>query len=128
KWVMVTCSPAHISSLSACGQAPLNTGKVSGPVAAPGSWPWVVSMSDTGYFACQGSLINNQWVLTSAYCFVFGRYCMNFECGVTRVPRVPDLRNIDTRWFSPADTLSFRLLQLEPRRLAFLSGSTESER
>ncbi|XP_029109764.1 transmembrane protease serine 6-like [Scleropages formosus] len=67
------CSLVLLAALAeACGQAPLNTGKVSGPVAAPGSWPWVVSMSDTGYFACQGSLINNQWVLTSAYCFVFG--------------------------------------------------------
>ncbi|XP_029109738.1 polyserase-2-like isoform X2 [Scleropages formosus] len=52
-----------------CGQAPLNTRIVGGQNAAPGSWPWQVSMRYQGSHVCGGSLINNRWVLSAAHCF-----------------------------------------------------------
>lgn len=55
--------------MSACGVAPGNLRIVGGHDAAPGSWPWQVSLNDDGgsYF-CSGSLINKDWVLTAAHC------------------------------------------------------------
>uniref|UniRef100_A0A8C9R510 chymotrypsin n=1 Tax=Scleropages formosus TaxID=113540 RepID=A0A8C9R510_SCLFO len=61
----VTCSP----DIPLCGQAPLNTKIVGGQNAAPGSWPWQVSMRYQGSHVCGGSLINNQWILSAAHCF-----------------------------------------------------------
>uniref|UniRef100_A0A8C9R459 Zgc:100868 n=1 Tax=Scleropages formosus TaxID=113540 RepID=A0A8C9R459_SCLFO len=57
-----------------CGQAPLNTKIVGGQNAAPGSWPWQVSMRYQGSHVCGGSLINNQWILSAAHCFALIRY------------------------------------------------------
>ncbi|XP_029013696.1 transmembrane protease serine 9-like [Betta splendens] len=62
------------SQQSVCGQPPLNTKIVGGQVASPGSWPWQVSLQHFGNHFCGGSLINSQWVLTAAHCFVETRY------------------------------------------------------
>ncbi|RVE60344.1 hypothetical protein OJAV_G00180070 [Oryzias javanicus] len=35
---------------------------------SPGSWPWQVLLKQNGQFFCSGSLITNEWVLTSRYC------------------------------------------------------------
>uniref|UniRef100_A0A8C9R548 Zgc:100868 n=1 Tax=Scleropages formosus TaxID=113540 RepID=A0A8C9R548_SCLFO len=59
-----TCRPPSV-----CGQAPLNTRIVGGQNAAPGSWPWQVSMRYQGSHMCGGSLINNRWILSAAHCF-----------------------------------------------------------
>uniref|UniRef100_A0A8C9VHL0 Peptidase S1 domain-containing protein n=1 Tax=Scleropages formosus TaxID=113540 RepID=A0A8C9VHL0_SCLFO len=55
-----TCRPPSV-----CGQAPLNTRIVGGQNAAPGSWPWQVSMRYQGSHVCGGSLINNRWILSA---------------------------------------------------------------
>ncbi|XP_027143408.1 chymotrypsin-like protease CTRL-1 [Larimichthys crocea] len=52
-----------------CGVAPGNLRIVGGHDAAPGSWPWQVSLNeDGGSYFCSGSLINKDWVLTAAHC------------------------------------------------------------
>ncbi|XP_045898078.1 prostasin-like, partial [Micropterus dolomieu] len=51
-----------------CGKPPLNTKIVGGQVATPGSWPWQASLRTSGSHFCAGTLINNQWVLTTAKC------------------------------------------------------------
>ncbi|XP_055366989.1 transmembrane protease serine 9-like [Betta splendens] len=58
------------SQLHVCGQPPLNTKIVGGQEASAGSWPWQVSLQHSGNHFCGGSLINSQWVLTAAHCFV----------------------------------------------------------
>ncbi|KAG7231602.1 hypothetical protein INR49_006675, partial [Caranx melampygus] len=53
-----------------CGIVPINTRIVGGEDAAPGAWPWqaMVVVEDTMF--CGGSLINDQWVMTAAHCFL----------------------------------------------------------
>ncbi|XP_062859475.1 polyserase-2 [Trichomycterus rosablanca] len=36
----------------------------------PGTWPWLVGINHLGQHACGGSLINHDWVLSVASCFV----------------------------------------------------------
>ncbi|XP_075948281.1 trypsin II-P29-like [Anarhichas minor] len=62
------CHSQQPVSLSVCGRAVKNTSIVGGRDAAPGSWPWLVSLNSYGYHFCSGSLINKQWVLTAAHC------------------------------------------------------------
>lgn len=37
--------------------------------ANDGDWPWLVSLFRDGQFLCEGSLIDDQWILTSSSCF-----------------------------------------------------------
>ncbi|XP_065138090.1 trypsin-like isoform X2 [Paramisgurnus dabryanus] len=55
-----------------CGQAPRNNKIVGGQDATEGSWPWQVSIHDlnTNSHVCGASLINNDWILSAAHCFV----------------------------------------------------------
>ncbi|CAM2100774.1 unnamed protein product [Caretta caretta] len=44
---------------------------VNGETAVPGSWPWQVSLQDnTSFHFCGGSLISENWVVTTAHCSV----------------------------------------------------------
>lgn len=44
---------------------------VGGTEAAPHSWPWQVSIIiPSGEHHCGGSIINNQWILSAAHCFI----------------------------------------------------------
>ncbi|XP_042564903.1 prostasin-like [Clupea harengus] len=43
---------------------------VGGQDAQPGSWPWQVSIHRSGRQACGGSLINHEWVISAAHCFI----------------------------------------------------------
>ncbi|XP_069483858.1 acrosin-like [Ambystoma mexicanum] len=61
-----------------CGNRPLMMGKSAthpdgGSEAAPGAWPWIVSIQspllDDYYHVCAGTVLNNLWVLTAATCF-----------------------------------------------------------
>ncbi|XP_015199639.1 transmembrane protease serine 12-like [Lepisosteus oculatus] len=54
-------------------EAPQSSRVVGGKDAAPGAWPWQVSVqlaepSGFSHF-CGGSIIDRQWVVTSAHCF-----------------------------------------------------------
>uniref|UniRef100_A0A3B3T9D2 Zgc:100868 n=1 Tax=Paramormyrops kingsleyae TaxID=1676925 RepID=A0A3B3T9D2_9TELE len=67
---MFNSSPAHLSPLPVCGQAPLNTRIVGGENAPPGSWPWQANLLQTFptyQIMCGGSLINSKWVLSAAH-------------------------------------------------------------
>ncbi|XP_074825194.1 chymotrypsinogen B-like [Natator depressus] len=44
---------------------------VNGETAVPGSWPWQVSLQhNTSFHFCGGSLISENWVVTTAHCSV----------------------------------------------------------
>ncbi|CAM4634444.1 unnamed protein product, partial [Lepidochelys olivacea] len=44
---------------------------MNGETAVPGSWPWQVSLQDnTSFHFCGGSLISENWVVTTAHCSV----------------------------------------------------------
>ncbi|XP_048088701.1 transmembrane protease serine 9-like [Alosa alosa] len=47
-----------------CGSAPLNSKSV-----VAGSWPWMVSIQRNGVHKCGGSLLSEEFVLSSADCF-----------------------------------------------------------
>ncbi|CAI5790579.1 transmembrane protease serine 9-like [Podarcis lilfordi] len=57
------------SSFTGCGK-PINSPRiVGGQPASNGSWPWQVSILQSFYPICGGSLIAEQWVLSAAHCF-----------------------------------------------------------
>ena len=41
---------------------------INGMVAIGGAWPWHVQIFIEGDYACGGSLIKINWVLTAAHC------------------------------------------------------------
>ncbi|GLD57420.1 uncharacterized protein AKAME5_000964700 [Lates japonicus] len=55
---------------SVCGKAPMNSRAVGDSGVVPGGmWPWVVSLHKNGVYTCGGTLIADNFVLTSGQCF-----------------------------------------------------------
>ncbi|XP_067381037.1 transmembrane protease serine 9-like [Channa argus] len=52
-----------------CGKTAINSRIVGGQEAPMGNWPWSAYVLGS-ISSCGGSLINNQWVMTSAHCFL----------------------------------------------------------
>ncbi|KAM9456742.1 polyserase-2-like isoform 4-T4 [Clarias gariepinus] len=54
-----------------CGSAKLNTisGGAGSPLASEGTWPWMASLQLNGTHICGGTLIAEQFVMSSADCF-----------------------------------------------------------
>ncbi|XP_027029874.1 serine protease 27-like [Tachysurus fulvidraco] len=69
--VLVCYFQGSFSQLSVCGHAPFNIRVAGEENALEGEWPWQVSLQrpgkQGGHF-CGGSLINKDWVLTTAQC------------------------------------------------------------
>uniref|UniRef100_A0A672YCN1 Peptidase S1 domain-containing protein n=1 Tax=Sphaeramia orbicularis TaxID=375764 RepID=A0A672YCN1_9TELE len=63
-----------------CGSG-LNSSRALGAQqAAPGSWPWQVSLQVDGSHRCGGAIISPYWIVTAAHCvglqsWKLGRVC-----------------------------------------------------
>uniref|UniRef100_A0A671YH17 Peptidase S1 domain-containing protein n=1 Tax=Sparus aurata TaxID=8175 RepID=A0A671YH17_SPAAU len=62
--------PVTSPARSVCGKAPMNS-RVEGDsgLVPSGTWPWMVSLHKNGVYTCGGTLIADNFVLTSAQCF-----------------------------------------------------------
>ncbi|XP_066497916.1 prostasin-like [Hoplias malabaricus] len=61
--------PATTASPVVCGNAKLNTITEGGnSLASSGVWPWMVSLQSNGTHVCGGTLVAEQFVLSSAAC------------------------------------------------------------
>ena len=43
---------------------------IKGKKARDGTWPWHAQIIVNGYYVCGGSIIKENWILTSAHCLV----------------------------------------------------------
>ncbi|XP_063285682.1 serine protease 27-like [Pelobates fuscus] len=53
-----------------CGRPVTSDRIVGGQDALYGQWPWQVSLRKNGYHICGGSMVDTQWVVTAAHCFI----------------------------------------------------------
>ncbi|KAM8962429.1 serine protease 27-like [Pelodytes ibericus] len=53
-----------------CGKPVTSDRIVGGQDAFYGEWPWQVSLRKNGYHICGGSIVNNEWVVCAAHCFI----------------------------------------------------------
>uniref|UniRef100_A0A8C9FCA0 Transmembrane serine protease 5 n=1 Tax=Pavo cristatus TaxID=9049 RepID=A0A8C9FCA0_PAVCR len=66
-----SCESGRVVALqcSACGQRPAPGGRVVGGMdAAPGRWPWQVSVCHGSRHRCGGSVLAPHWIITAAHC------------------------------------------------------------
>ncbi|KAM9456748.1 polyserase-2-like [Clarias gariepinus] len=68
--VTTTVPPTTVPSV-VCGTAKLNTisGGAGSPLASAGTWPWMASLQLNGTHICGGTLIAQQFVMSSSDCF-----------------------------------------------------------
>ncbi|XP_036446361.1 transmembrane protease serine 9-like [Colossoma macropomum] len=65
-----TTVPTTTASSVVCGSAKLNAVTGGGnSLASAGVWPWMASLQRSGTYACGGTLVAEQFVLSSADCF-----------------------------------------------------------
>lgn len=75
-------------------------------MAAPGDWPWHVSLFRDETHVCDGTLVSDNWVLTTESCFqgqskatwiaVFGNIRLNANTPWSQRRRIVSDSNIDT--------------------------------
>ncbi|XP_076975070.1 transmembrane protease serine 2 isoform X2 [Tamandua tetradactyla] len=61
--VALRCIDCGVSSA-----AHLQSRIVGGDAAAPGDWPWQVSLHVQGVHVCGGSIVTPEWIVTAAHC------------------------------------------------------------
>ena len=68
---------------------------VGGESAQPYSWPWIVSVRlDFLEHICGGSIINEEWILTAAHCFLFPNLT-KIHIGIHQLAeRAPQIRTV----------------------------------
>ncbi|XP_048010496.1 chymotrypsinogen A-like [Megalobrama amblycephala] len=65
---------ALLICVQVCAHVPLYPRIMGGADAQKKAWPWIVSLHDPTCHFCGGSLINSQWVLSAAHCFIGDDY------------------------------------------------------
>ncbi|XP_062992934.1 serine protease 33-like [Elgaria multicarinata webbii] len=93
-WLLqLTVVQGAATSDAVCGQRKVISSRiVGGHLASNGSWPWQVSIFRGGSHICGGSLIAEQWVMSSAHCY-FGSlvtYQYDVVLGITQLKKPTD--------------------------------------
>ncbi|XP_074598959.1 chymotrypsinogen A-like [Brevipalpus obovatus] len=71
-WLIAVFSCVHISSCASgcrCGESTIDPRVYGGHSVKPLRYPWVVSVvTQDGKFACAGTFLTDQWIVTAAHC------------------------------------------------------------
>ncbi|XP_053371239.1 polyserase-2-like [Clarias gariepinus] len=71
KKITISTGSMYFSSGVVCGSANLNniSSGAESPLASAGTWPWMASLELNGTYVCGGTLIAQEFVMSSADCF-----------------------------------------------------------